>query len=114
MSPVASFVLVFFLGVFFVIIPAMVGYLYYSRLFYRSLKAQHPVPLGHIIGMTFRGLKPHRVVEAYLQARQSGLPVSLAQVEDMSKTCTSTEQLATRLAEQSLPPSGSTGNMPNA
>ncbi len=113
MSPVASFVLVFFLGVFFVIVPAMVGYLYFSRLFYRSLKAQHPVPLGRILGMTFRGLKPHRVVDAYLRARQSGLDVSLAQAEDLSKTCTSTEQIVTRLTEQNQPPSGSTANAPN-
>jgi uncharacterized protein YqfA (UPF0365 family) len=114
MSPVVSFVLVFFLGVFLVIVPAMIGYLYYSRLFYRSLKAQHPVPLGRIIGMTFRGLKPHRVVDAYLQVRQSGRDVSLVQVEDLSKSCMSTEQIVTRLAEQNQPPGGSTGNALNA
>lgn len=72
-------------AVLFISMASVSLYIYYGRLYVRARVSGAPVPFQRMFRMTAAGLSPYRVVSAYIDARVSGLDITLDELEQRAR-----------------------------
>ena len=56
-----------------IFVAGVSAYFILFRIWFKAYIAQVPVSLGRLIGMLFRKVRPHAIIDAYVVARTAGV-----------------------------------------
>lgn len=64
-----------------VFVAGVSAYFILFRIWFKAYIAQVPISLGRLIGMLFRKVSPHVIIDAYVAVRTAGVAVDLDDLE---------------------------------